>query len=79
MLIFQQLAEEILNSGLILNSPLDWFRAFKNPRENAVWAKFRRPQNENETEIRKNGPASFRYLPILYESLHKWIAFETSH
>ena len=44
---------------------VDWFKAPTIPRENAIWAKFRGLWNENETEIRKNGPTHFRYWPIL--------------
>ena len=43
-------------------------RILQNPRENAVSAKFIGPQNENETEIQKNGLVSCRYVPIVYES-----------
>ena len=55
---------------------LSWFQAFKNPRENAVWAELRSHKTKTKPEFQKNGPTNFRYLSIVYESS---MIFEVSH
>ena len=42
-----------------------WKLLSRKSAGNAVWAKFKEPQNEDETEIQKNGPNNFRHLLIV--------------